>query len=73
MNERFSVVFEVYRYAVCWLCVAFALIFAFLVLVGFFSPVASQTTPLLAAQGSGFLLALAIFVLHWRLKNPHGG
>lgn len=72
MNERFAVVFEVYRYATCWLCTAFALIFAFLVLVGYFSPVASQSIPLLAAQGSGFLLAVAIFVLHWRIKNPYG-
>ena len=68
MDERLAVVFEVYRYAVCWFCIVLFLILGFMLIMG---ALTAQNATGVAAYGGGILLCLALFILHWRLKNPH--
>ncbi|MEB3286083.1 MAG: hypothetical protein VKJ04_01130 [Vampirovibrionales bacterium] len=71
MDERLAIVFEAYRYAVCWLCLALFLVFGFVLMFVLFTAHGPEITMFVAAQGGGLLLCLAIFMLHWRMKNPH--
>lgn len=68
MEERKALVFEVYRYAVCFVMV---LVFG---LTGFQLVVALLTdasnTQALIGPGGGVLFSVILFVVHWLIKNP---
>lgn len=68
MNERKAVVFEIYRYAVCFIMI---ILFAFMAFQLFSGLVADMSNPAaLAGPGVGTLLTALIFFAHWMLKNP---
>jgi hypothetical protein len=67
VNNPGALVFEVYRYTVCFVMVLVFGIGAFIVIS---TMLTGGDSAALAGNGVTVLLALAIFALHWRMKNP---
>jgi hypothetical protein len=68
MEERRAIVFEVYRYAVCFLMVLLFGIMAFQLLNALIMD--SANTQAMTGPGIGVMLSGALFLLHWLIKNP---
>ena len=62
-----ALVFEVYRYTVCFVMV---LVFGLGAFVVINTMLAGGDSAALAGNGVTVLLSLALFALHWRMKNP---
>ena len=68
MEERRAIVFEVYRYSVCFLMVLLFGVMAFQLLNALATDAAN--TQAMTGPGIGVILAGALFMLHWFIKNP---
>ena len=69
MKERAALVFEVYRYTVCFVMVIVFGLMAYTVVTGL---LAGSTDPgTLGASGVGVVLSLVLYCLHMFMKNPH--
>lgn len=68
MEERRAIVFEVYRYAVCFLMVLLFGIMAFQLLTAMITDFAN--TQAMTGPGVGVILSGSLFMLHWFIKNP---
>lgn len=68
MEERRAIVFEVYRYAVCFLMVLLFGIMTFQLLTALVTDAAN--TQAMTGPGIGVIISGALFMLHWFLKNP---
>ena len=67
VNNAGALVFEVYRYTVCFVMVLMFAIGAFIVIN---TLIAGGDSASLAGNGVAVLLSMALFALHWRMKNP---
>lgn len=68
MEERIAVVFEVYRYAVCFLMVIVFGLSSFQMVGALLSGV--NSTVALAGPGIGVVISGLLFLTHWLLRNP---
>lgn len=68
MEERRAIVFEVYRYSVCFLMVLLFGIMAFQLLTAMITDFAN--TQAMTGPGVGVILSGGLFMLHWFIKNP---
>lgn len=68
MEERKAIVFEVYRYAVCFVMLIVFSFLGFQLIAALLTDAAN--TQALAAPAGGILLSAILFVVHWFLKNP---
>jgi hypothetical protein len=68
MEERRAIVFEVYRYSVCFLMVLLFGIMAFQLLNALIMDAAN--TQAMTGPGVGVMISGALFLLHWLIKNP---
>ncbi len=68
MDARRAIVFEVYRYAMCFIMVLLFGIMAFQMISALI--VDAANTQALAAPGVGVILTGGIFLAHWFMKNP---
>ncbi len=68
MKEKAALVFEVYRYTVCFVMVLVFTLMAYTVLSGVFS---GQEANAVAGAGLGVLLSVALYFIHWKMKNPN--
>lgn len=69
VKERTAVVFEVYRYAVCFMAMLFFGVMGYLSIAALFTG-GMENPQALVGPGIGVLISVAIFLLHWRMKNP---
>lgn len=73
MEERKAVVFEVYRYAICFIMVLIFGLLAFQLLTGLIGSMASggqADMQMLAGPGIGAIITAILFIAHWMMKNP---
>lgn len=68
MEERRAAVFEVYRYAICFLMVVVFGIMAFQMIGALILDAANSQA--MAGPGVGVLISGVIFLVHWFMKNP---
>jgi hypothetical protein len=68
MEERRAMVFEVYRYAVCFLMVLLFGIMAFQLISALI--VDANNTQAMTGPGVGVMISGALFMAHWFMKNP---
>lgn len=68
MTEKIALVFEVYRYAVCFVMMIVFGLLAYFVVGGLVSN--PQAMAELVGPGVGVLLSAVLFLAHWRMKNP---
>lgn len=68
MEERRAMVFEVYRYAVCFLMVLLFGIMAFQLISSLI--VDAANTQAMAGPGVGVMISGVLFLVHWFMKNP---
>lgn len=68
MQERKAIIFEIYRYAVCFLMVVVFGLSAFQLVAALITD-ASNPQALLPA-GLGAIISGLLFLIHWLLKNP---
>jgi len=68
MEERRAIVFEVYRYAVCFLMVLLFGIMAFQLLNALITDAAN--TQAMTGPAVGVMISGGLFLLHWLIKNP---
>jgi drug/metabolite transporter (DMT)-like permease len=71
MEERKAVVFEVYRYAVCFVMVVVFTFTGFQLLVALLTDAGNVQG--LSGPGAGVLLSVILFLVHWFMKNPAYG
>lgn len=68
MNERKAVVFEIYRYAICFVMIILFAVMAFQLFSGMVTDMSNPAA--LAGPGVGAILTALIFFAHWMMKNP---
>lgn len=68
MEERRAVVFEIYRYAVCFIMVIIFGLMTFQLIGSLLGGASEPNT--LAGPGVGVLLSIVLFAAHWLMKNP---
>jgi len=68
MTEKIALVFEVYRYAVCFVMIIVFGLLAYFVVGGMIT--SPQAMAELVGPGVGVLLSAVLFLAHWRMKNP---
>lgn len=68
MQERKAIIFEVYRYAVCFLMVAAFGLSAFQLTVALINDASNPQA--LAPAGLGSIISGLLFLIHWFIKNP---
>ncbi len=68
MSEKIALVFEVYRYAVCFVMLVVFGLLAYFVVGGLIT--SPQAVAELVGPGVGVILSAVLFLVHWRLKNP---
>jgi hypothetical protein len=68
MEERRAIVFEVYRYAICFLMVVIFGIMAFQMIGALIIDAANSQA--MAGPGVGVMISGMIFLVHWFMKNP---
>ena len=68
MEERRAVVFEVYRYAICFLMVILFGVLAFQMIGALILDAANSQA--MAGPGVGVMISGIIFLVHWFMKNP---
>ncbi len=71
MNERKAVVFEIYRYATCFVMILLFAVMAFQLFSGMVTDMSNPSA--LAGPGVGAILSALIFFAHWMMKNPAEG
>jgi flagellar biosynthesis protein FliQ len=73
MDERKAVVFEIYRYSICFIMVIVFGLLAFQLLSGLLGSMFSGTPvdpQALAGPGVGAIITAILFLAHWLMKNP---
>ena len=68
MEERKAIVFEIYRYGICYLMVVVFGIMAFQLIAALV--VDASNTQAMAGPGIGVILSGGLFFAHWFMKNP---
>lgn len=68
MQERKAVVFEVYRYAVCFVMLIVFGLMGFQLISGLMSE--NSSPGVLSGPALGVLISGLLFITHWLLKNP---
>lgn len=68
MEERKAVVFEVYRYAICFVMVIVFTFMGFQLVVSLLTD--ASNVQALSGPGAGVLLSALLFTIHWFMKNP---
>lgn len=68
MEERKAVVFEVYRYAICFVMVIVLGMMGFQIIGALLTD--PSNTQALAGPGAGVIISALLFVVHWFIKNP---
>ncbi len=68
MQERRAIVFEIYRYSICFFMVAAFGLSAFQLGLGLILD--GSNPQALTGPGLGVILSGVIFLVHWFIKNP---
>ena len=68
MNEKTAIVFEIYRYAVCFVTLCSFSLLSYAVIGGYLADPGNIKA--LAGAAVGVIISLVLYVVHWRLKNP---
>lgn len=68
MEERKAVVFEVYRYSICFVMVVVLGLMGFQLVAALLTD--PSNTQALMGPGAGVLISALLFLVHWLIKNP---
>lgn len=71
MQERKAIIFEIYRYAVCFLMVVIFGLSAFQLSAALITDASSPQA--LLPSGLGAIISGLLFLIHWFIKNPAMG
>ena len=68
MEERKAVVFEVYRYAICFVMVIVIGLMGFQLVAALLAD--ASNTQAMMGPAAGVIISVLLFVVHWFIKNP---
>src|SRR5687767_4334406 len=67
-EERRAVIFEIYRYSICYVMVLVFALMAFQLLGAVMTDMNNGAA--MAAPAAGVILSAILFIIHWKMKSP---